>query len=72
MEYKSLRNETNPCYKCPDRQVGCHGKCEKYQSWNSEHTEAKEAKRRAKRAENDADSMHWEGMRRSIKRRGAK
>ena len=24
----------NPCYKCAERKVGCHGKCEKYQEWN--------------------------------------
>ena len=20
----------SPCYKCPDREIGCHGRCEKY------------------------------------------
>ena len=24
---------TNPCRECPDREVGCHGKCEKYAAW---------------------------------------
>ena len=23
----------SPCYKCPDRAIGCHGKCEKYQDY---------------------------------------
>ena len=23
----------SPCYKCEDREVGCHGKCEKYQEY---------------------------------------
>lgn len=22
-----------PCLDCPDREPGCHGKCEKYQTW---------------------------------------
>lgn len=32
-----------PCYGCPDRTVGCHGRCEKYRvyrekldGWNAE------------------------------------
>lgn len=29
----------NPCYKCPDRQVGCHGTCQKYISWTTERQE---------------------------------
>jgi hypothetical protein len=24
------------CYKCPDRSVGCHSKCEKYQAEKAE------------------------------------
>lgn len=27
---------TAPCYKCPDREVGCHGKCEKYLAFRAE------------------------------------
>ena len=26
-----------PCYKCPDRDPGCHGKCEMYADWRAEH-----------------------------------
>lgn len=22
-----------PCHNCPDRELGCHGKCEKYQAY---------------------------------------
>lgn len=22
-----------PCYRCPDRQVGCHGNCNRYKNW---------------------------------------
>ena len=26
-------NETSPCKGCPDRQVACHGSCERYKAW---------------------------------------
>lgn len=29
----------NPCYLCPRRQAGCHGKCEEYQSWAARRAE---------------------------------
>lgn len=32
----------SPCYKCEDRFVGCHDKCEKYQVWSGEMREAKQ------------------------------
>lgn len=28
-----------PCLDCPDRAVGCHGKCERYKAWQ-EYKEA--------------------------------
>ena len=28
--------ETQPCEKnCPNRKIGCHGKCEKYLEWTA-------------------------------------
>ncbi len=27
------RSQYSPCYKCPERIPGCHGKCEKYMEW---------------------------------------
>lgn len=33
-----------PCYKCPDREPGCHGKCEKYAEWNADHQKHKSEK----------------------------
>lgn len=24
-----------PCHQCTDRQVGCHGSCEKYREWKA-------------------------------------
>ena len=32
----------NPCYKCAERKVGCHGKCEKYQEWNKKREELRQ------------------------------
>lgn len=28
-----------PCHGCPERVVGCHGKCEKYAAYRQEHDE---------------------------------
>ena len=30
----------NQCYKCNDRELGCHAKCQKYISWVKEREEA--------------------------------
>lgn len=40
-----VKNSGGPCLNCPDRHVGCHGRCEKYQSWNAEHQEYLKVKR---------------------------
>lgn len=39
-----------PCYKCPDRQVGCHSECEKYRAY----VKANEARRDADKASRQA------------------
>lgn len=31
----------NACMNCPDREVGCHSKCEKYLSWKAERDRVK-------------------------------
>lgn len=28
-----MQNPKVPCYRCSEREVGCHSKCEKYRSW---------------------------------------
>lgn len=40
-----VKNSKVPCLNCPDRHVGCHDRCEKYQSWNKEHQEYLKVKR---------------------------
>lgn len=32
----------NPCYKCTDREVGCHGRCDKYKAWRQKYTDQNE------------------------------
>lgn len=31
-----------PCLNCPDREIGCHGKCEKYLKEKAEHNRKKD------------------------------
>lgn len=33
---------TAPCLGCPDREIGCHGNCEKYISFTEENEREKE------------------------------
>lgn len=57
MAYKSFRSDTNPCYKCTDRDEECHGKCKEYKKWNDGHVEEREAIRRAKIAEKEVTAV---------------
>lgn len=31
-----------PCIDCPDREIGCHGKCERYAEWSRKKTQDRE------------------------------
>ena len=31
-----MQNKNHPCYQCPDRVLGCHSTCEKYEKAKSE------------------------------------
>lgn len=44
----------NPCWKCTEREIGCHAKCERYLTWQKEHI----AENRARR---DSDALHYVG-----------
>jgi hypothetical protein len=35
----------NPCWKCTEREVGCHAVCERYLQWQKEHIAENRAKR---------------------------
>lgn len=41
-----------PCYQCEDRTDGCHGSCERYDTWKKE----REEKLKQQRAENEVNS----------------
>ena len=43
-----------PCLNCTDRSMGCHGKCEKYQSFVKQSKEHNENVRKLKNAEGHA------------------
>ena len=32
----------SPCKDCTERNMKCHGKCERYKNWKHEHEEARE------------------------------
>ena len=34
---------SNPCYQCTERKMGCHTDCEKYLSWKDEYTALQKA-----------------------------
>ena len=38
--------EKNPCYKCKDRNVGCHSNCEKYQKWKKKSNKARDNRKK--------------------------
>lgn len=40
-----------PCQGCPDREVPCHAKCEKYDAWKAE----RDAKKKIADAEREKD-----------------
>lgn len=64
---------TSPCYKCPERRVGCHGKCERYKEFARMRRELCETARE----DNDMKYLTWrpdhggryEGVRAAMKRR---
>lgn len=43
-----MKNTDNPCYQCPDRQVGCHSNCKRHNTWLSRCKEEKQKERLAR------------------------
>lgn len=33
--------KNSPCYKCNDREIGCHSSCEKYKEWREQYYDKK-------------------------------
>lgn len=59
---------TPPCRDCTDRVQGCHGRCEKYSTWQTSH--AREIENRSRYHEADATTV--QGVRRMGRRNPAK
>lgn len=51
---------TVPCLGCPDREVGCHGNCEKYISFTEENEREKEQRQTYLREGSEYDKFHRE------------
>lgn len=65
-----MKEKNNPpCHNCTERCVGCHGKCERYQSWNAEHIERNRQERTAKERENMLRGYYCETALRNKKHR---
>ena len=48
-----MKKPISPCYKCEDRVVGCHGRCERYQEYTGEMEKIRE-----ERVENSEREFH--------------
>lgn len=44
----------NPCWKCTERNIGCHAVCKRYLDWQKEHI----AENRARR---DSEALDYTG-----------
>lgn len=59
---------SNPCYKCSMREIGCHAKCERYQTKHAEN----EARKSALREKNALDAIVYQMNSTSAKKRKKK
>lgn len=62
------RTSISCCHECPDRVVGCHGKCEKYHAAKAKADEEKDRIWAAKKAEMLIDAAHNEAVKITKKR----
>lgn len=46
MEWKVYSSHGCPCKECPEREIGCHGQCEKYAAWRVGVDKAREEERK--------------------------
>lgn len=66
------RRTTPPCKDCTDRQVGCHGKCEKYIKWKKENIKSQIEYTNALKGERAAEDVRIRGAEKYKKRRRGK
>jgi len=53
-----------PCKGCLEREIGCHGKCERYSVWKEEWNSKKEGKLPADMLINDRErKAYWKKIR---------
>lgn len=64
--------QLSPCKDCPDREVGCHGKCEKYINYQKENSEVKKYIAKEKKKNNVLNSHQIEEVRKTKRRKGIK
>lgn len=64
-----FRRTKPPCKDCTDRQVGCHGKCEKYIQWKTEDIKAQRECTKALKGERAAEDVLIRGKIKSKKKR---
>lgn len=62
-------NTSNPCYNCSDREVGCHSRCEKYQTAHAEHEARKAAIREKATLDTIVYSMNVEASKKRKRRK---
>ena len=62
----------NPCFKCPDRKLGCHASCEKYQAWSIEEQDRKNLIYKNRRKEIEELDAPFRAMERAKKERKRK
>lgn len=60
------------CLNCPDRVIGCHGKCELYQAARADQDTVNEREQKEKRVQRDADEVKADGIRKVLHRKKAR
>ena len=66
-----MRKKTkSPCLNCPDRQLGCHSRCEKYIEFQKVHLEEKAMDFEERRQECEYWSLRRQSRSRAINARG--
>ena len=69
---KAKRPPCSPCYECPDRTIGCHGDCEKYEDYTTERIELKKEIGRMTRIDRAPEALMINGVQRRRKKYSGK
>jgi hypothetical protein len=64
-----MQKNDSPCFNCPDRCAGCHGKCERYAEWHNNHVDEQRRIRTIQEELNTMRSYKVECALRNKKRR---